>query len=264
MLRVINILIALLLLSACSSPQQQAPVYDRRQPPAYKIGNHKVSAGETMFSIAWRYGLDYRTLASYNGIGSPYTIYPGQQLRLSPLTASARSATSSSASSASVYSSVTVKAVPNLTYKQPEVRSKTPTTYTPAKPVQSLGYSSSQWRWPAQGRLLNTFSSSQGLNKGIDIAGRLGEPVIAASSGVVVYAGSGIRGYGNLLIIKHNETFLSAYAHNRVLLVKEGEQVKVGQQIAEIGTSGTDRAMLHFEIRRDGTPVDPLGYLPKR
>jgi lipoprotein NlpD len=111
---------------------------------------------------------------------------------------------------------------------------------------------------------LSSFQGNNGLNKGIDLGGKLGEPVLAAASGQVVYSGSGLRGYGKLLIIKHNETFLSAYAHNDRLLVKEGDLVKVGQRIADMGSSGTDRVKLHFEIRRDGTPVDPLKFLPRR
>ncbi len=112
--------------------------------------------------------------------------------------------------------------------------------------------------------MLARFGANNSLNRGIDIGGNLGQPVIAAADGQVVYAGSGLRGYGNLLIIKHNDTYLSAYAHNRRLLVDEGESVKGGQRIAEMGSSGTDKVMLHFEIRRNGTPVDPMGYLPRR
>ena len=121
-----------------------------------------------------------------------------------------------------------------------------------------------QWRWPTRGIILSSFQGNDGFNKGIDLGGKLGEPVLAAAAGQVVYAGSGLRGYGKLLIIKHNETFLSAYAHNERLRVKEGDLVKVGQVIADMGSSGTDRVKLHFEIRRDGTPVDPLKYLPRR
>jgi lipoprotein NlpD len=112
--------------------------------------------------------------------------------------------------------------------------------------------------------LLSGFQGNAGHNKGIDIAGNLGQPVFAAASGQVVYSGTGLRGYGKLLIIKHNDTFLSAYAHNNNLLVKEGDMVKAGQKIADMGSSGTDRVKLHFEIRREGTPVDPMKYLPKR
>ncbi len=120
------------------------------------------------------------------------------------------------------------------------------------------------WAWPASGSLIGRFASNGSLNKGIDIAGQLGQPVLAASGGTVVYAGSGLRGYGELVIIKHNETYVSAYGHNRRLLVREGQQVKVGQSIAEMGSTGTDRVKLHFEIRRQGKPVDPLQYLPRR
>jgi lipoprotein NlpD len=121
-----------------------------------------------------------------------------------------------------------------------------------------------EWRWPASGRVLVPFNGNNGLNKGIDIDGNLGQPVLAAAAGEVVYAGSGLRGYGKLLIIKHNQNYLSAYAHNQRLLVQEGDVVKMGQRVADMGSSGTDRVKLHFEIRRDGTPVDPMRYLPRR
>ncbi|MFO1389162.1 peptidoglycan DD-metalloendopeptidase family protein [Cellvibrio sp.] len=124
--------------------------------------------------------------------------------------------------------------------------------------------SSVVWQWPSSGKLLAQFQGETGQNKGIDLGGKLGEPVLAAASGRVVYAGSGLSGYGNLLIIKHNETFLSAYAHNEEISVKEGDFVKAGQKVADMGSSGTDRVKLHFEIRSDGSPVDPLRYLPKR
>jgi lipoprotein NlpD len=120
------------------------------------------------------------------------------------------------------------------------------------------------WAWPTKGTLISRYSSNGSLNKGIDIGGDLGQPVLAASGGTVVYAGNGLRGYGELIIIKHNETYVSAYGHNRRLLVREGQQVKVGQTIAEMGSTGTDRVKLHFEIRRQGKPVDPLQYLPNR
>jgi lipoprotein NlpD len=134
-----------------------------------------------------------------------------------------------------------------------------------ARPAEaaSAAVSAAGWSWPARGQLLARFQSNGSLNKGIDIAGQLGEPVRAASDGAVVYAGRGLIGYGDMIIIKHDETYLSAYAHNSRLLVKEGDQVKVGQVIAEMGSSGTDRVKLHFEIRRKGQPVDPLAYLPR-
>ncbi len=133
-----------------------------------------------------------------------------------------------------------------------------------ARLPSSRGLRGGGWAWPASGTLIGRFASNGSLNKGIDIAGQLGQPVLAASGGTVVYAGSGLRGYGELVIIKHNETYVSAYGHNRRLLVREGQQVKVGQSIAEMGSTGTDRVKLHFEIRRQGKPVDPLQYLPRR
>ncbi|MEH6344918.1 MAG: peptidoglycan DD-metalloendopeptidase family protein [Bermanella sp.] len=122
---------------------------------------------------------------------------------------------------------------------------------------------SPRWTWPAKGKLIAKFSAKSPANKGIDIAGGLGESVTAAAAGSVVYAGSGLLGYGNLVIIKHNEQYLSAYAHNKRLLVKESQKVKAGQTIAELGSSGTDKVKLHFEIRRQGKPVDPMLYLPR-
>jgi lipoprotein NlpD len=121
-----------------------------------------------------------------------------------------------------------------------------------------------KWQWPARGKLIRGYQSSGTVHRGIDLKGKLGEPVYAANSGVVVYAGSGLKGYGNLLIIKHNEYYLSAYGHNSELLVSEGENVKSGQQIAKIGDTGTNEFKLHFEIRRDGKPVDPTGLLPRK
>jgi lipoprotein NlpD len=133
------------------------------------------------------------------------------------------------------------------------------------KPTKSIKKSGSlRWHWPTHGHVIETFSSKSSTRKGIDIAGRLGQGVKAASAGRVVYSGSGLRGYGKLIIVKHNEQYLSAYAHNRKLLVKQGDTVKLGQRIAEMGRSGTDRVKLHFEIRREGNPVNPMRYLPKR
>ena len=131
-------------------------------------------------------------------------------------------------------------------------------------PMPPAGPAPTGWGWPSNGILIGKFSSNGSLNKGIDIAGDLGQPVLAASDGTVVYAGSGLRGYGELVIIKHSDTYVSAYGHNRRLLVREGQQVKVGQTIAEMGSTGTDRVKLHFEIRRQGKPVDPLQFLPRR
>lgn len=275
--QLIVISIMLLALIACAAPHS-AQVSDRSQPPSRKIVNpktHQVMRGETLFSIAWRYGVDYRQLARHNKIPPPYTIYPRQTLRLDVNLPPASSSTTRQSPSTTPSSppryrppsqGIPVETPPALvsTPETNRARSeiKTPAP-RPASPAPLL-VGDPKWQWPATGILLSSYQGNNGLNKGIDISGKLGQPVLAAASGQVVYAGSGLRGYGKLLIIKHNETFLSAYAHNDNLLLKEGDIVKAGQKIADMGSSGTDRVKLHFEIRRDGVPVDPMRYLPKR
>ena len=240
------ILTVLLSLIGCSSGTY-APVQERTTSSANKPSYHLVSQGETLYSIAWRYDLEYVRLARSNNLSSNYAIYPGQKIYLNR----------KSPESTAVM----------VDKKRPEkrvIRSKKEPIKTAPRKITPPKYSDFQWQWPAKGKLLAKFSSKSGLTKGIDIAGELGESVVAAGSGVVVYAGSGLRGYGNLIIIKHSDRYLSAYAHNSRILVKEQDQVSEGQKIAEIGSSGSDRNKLHFEIRRDGKPVDPLVYLPKR
>ena len=246
----------MLAISACSSVP--APVDARHQPPSEKIHTHTVGKGETLFSIAWSYGLDYRELARINQLDSNFTIHPGDVLKLDV--------------------GVPASATASQTKTVSKPGKSRPATNTPAKttgskintrPGNSVGGSlpaggNVRWQWPAQGKVIATFSEAGAVNKGIDIGGKLGEAVQAAAAGKVVYAGSGLLGYGQLIIIKHNEEFLSAYAHNRTLLVKEGDSVKAGDKIAEIGASGAEKVKLHFEIRRNGKPVDPEDYLPRR
>jgi lipoprotein NlpD len=260
--RLFKILITLVVLTSCAS-HSPAPVYDKSRNFANRPKNHIVSPGDTLFSIAWRYGLKYEELAKYNRISPPYIIRPSQVIRLdmmgptsapaynSPGGRPATAATTSNSAKVPPARSDIVRKE-NKTVKNAPINKNTPSWGAP------------QWRWPAKGALLSSFQGNNGLNKGIDLGGKLGEPVLAAAAGQVVYSGSGLRGYGKLLIVKHNEIFLSAYAHNDRLLVKEGDFVKAGQIIADMGSSGTDRVKLHFEIRRDGTPVDPLKYLPRR
>lgn len=275
--QLIVISIMLCTLVACAAPQY-AEVSDRSQPPGRKINApkvHHVNKGETLFSIAWRYGLDYRQLANHNRIRAPYTIYPQQKIQLdlrSPGIPSARPRAGSNSTTTGAIKTtapsqsqrVPVRPTPPVisTTRSPRSEIKTPQSQNATGALLLAG--APRWQWPANGHLLSSFHGNSGLNKGIDISGNLGQPVLAAASGQIVYSGSGLRGYGKLLIIKHNETFLSAYAHNDHLLVKEGDMVKVGQKIADMGSSGTDRVKLHFEIRREGTPVDPMKYLPKR
>ncbi len=139
-----------------------------------------------------------------------------------------------------------------------------PVIEVPTTPTATTNVGGIQWRWPTQGELIQRFSTSDLTRQGIGIGGRAGQAVVAAADGEVVYSGSGLRGYGELIIVKHSPEYLSAYAHNRKRLVNEGQRVRAGQPIAELGRTGADRDKLHFEIRRGGKPVDPLGYLPRR
>lgn len=258
-LYLINILI-ILMFSGCS---HNSPAYFRDN-PANRPLTHRVVAGDTLFSIAWRYGVKYEALAKYNGISKPYIIHPNQVIRLDvPAHLVRASTTQTSVKPLGTRGKRPVGAA-GTGPSQVKVRQKNQTKMTPKINSAPVSGGAPGWRWPVSGPILSSFQGNNGLNKGIDLGGKLGEPVLAAASGQVVYSGSGLRGYGKLLIIKHNETFLSAYAHNHRLLVKEGDVVKVGQRIADMGSSGTDRVKLHFEIRRDGTPVDPLKFLPRR
>lgn len=248
--------ISVLLLSGCFGGGNYAPVVERQERVSKVPASHKVSTGETLYSISWRYNLDFRRLAATNGIRSPYTIFPNQKIRL-------LDSTKDNSRSNNQRQAVTPATKP--TSKTTASSNKTKTSKPANTDAIALNRSTHpfRWQWPAKGKTLRGYSTKSAVHKGIDLQGKLGEPVHAANSGTVVYAGSGLVGYGNLLIIKHNEHYLSAYGHNRRLLVKEGELVKVGQKIAEFGDTGTDKVKLHFEIRRDGKPVNPLGLLPK-
>lgn len=202
-------------------------------------GVYRVRSGDTLYSIAFRYGLDYKSLASINGIRAPYTIFVDQRIKL-------RGSARLPAQDSGPTVAATAKTVKT-----------TPSPKVPSKPV-------SAWRWPLQGEIIGRFSMKNPVNKGIDIAGRSGQTVVATADGVVVYAGGNLRGYGKLVIIKHNDNFLSAYGNNASMLVREGDSVKAGAGIAKVGSSADSREMLHFEIRRDGKPEDPLKFLPKK
>ncbi|TKV69559.1 LysM peptidoglycan-binding domain-containing protein [Marinobacter panjinensis] len=253
------------LLSGCNTQAlYQDDIYN---PPVY-WGRHVVKPGETLYSIAWRYGRDYRELGDANGINPPFNIKAGQVLRLDVRGNVTSSGDNRSRSKPAVSSSPT-RSAPSVSRQQaakPETKpavSKAPDRSSPLT-GQSQTVASIDWRWPHVGTVIAGYSTSGKVNKGIDIAGKEGDSVRAAASGNVVYAGSGLLGYGNLVIVNHNEHYLSAYAHNRKILVQEGEDVKAGQVIAELGNSGTDRPRLHFEIRKNGNPVDPAHYLPPR
>ena len=268
------------LLAGCSStPKNGVRVVDRNgntttasaapQKPMTTTGQHVVARGDTLFSIAFRYGWDWKALAARNNISEPYTIHVGQAIRFDSRSNSTSTAVASSSpassSTASPSGRFTITRLPANSASAPATTAKA-SAQSPAQdtPTPPAGPAPKGWAWPSNGILIGKFSSNGSLNKGIDIAGDLGQPVLAASDGSVVYAGSGLRGYGELVIIKHSDTYVSAYGHNRRLLVREGQQVKVGQTIAEMGSTGTDRVKLHFEIRRQGKPVDPLQFLPRR
>lgn len=216
---------ALVVLSGCGGTRwDQAPREE-----------HIVRSGETLYTIAWRYGKDHRDLARWNRLGDGSLIYPGQVIRLTP----PPGVRSASASRPSASTAPAPKRTPPK---------------APSDPPPS-------WVWPTRGRVVADFGARPGSGTGVLIGGRLGQPVVSAADGRVVYSGSGLMGYGRLIIIKHNETFLSAYGHNASLLVREGETVRRGQRIATMGEGPGQEPRLHFEIRRNGVPVDPQSHL---
>lgn len=253
MLRTVALSILVLLLSACGSSEvvrqggaAQAPQRIVSQP---KYGaTVVVQRGDTLYRIAVNNRISPLDLALWNRVAPPYTIYPGQRLRLYPSGSSSRAP-------------VTRAPARN----PPAGAAPRPTQPVTAAPVASApAVSPVAWRWPAEGDLVGRFIAGEATRQGIDIAGSSGQAVRSAGDGVIVYSGSGLVGYGELIIVKHNDAWLSAYGHNRARLVNEGQLVKAGQQIAEMGRSGAVRDMLHFEIRFNGKPVDPLQYLPRR
>lgn len=248
----------LAVLASCGGTPHKPPVVERSAAPPRWLNTHIVARGDTLYSIAWRYGLDFRQLADANGIDPPYRIYPGQRLTLDSREGSTSRRTGGGEAERGTGGAAVAGNGSGRTAAGTRGGAGGGTDYAPN--VSVLG----PWQWPARGRVLRPFSLRNPVHKGIDIQGDLGQPVYAANSGKVVYAGSGLVGYGNLLIIKHNDQYLSAYANNNRLLVREGDTVKAGDRIAEIGDSGTSSVRLHFEIRRDGKPVDPLQLLPRR
>jgi lipoprotein NlpD len=264
-----------------------------------KPGHYLVKKGDTLHRIALDHGLDYKDVVAWNNLDNPNRIEVGQQLRVvppegaavvKPVTAGAPievKPVDAATPPPAAASTATLKRDPKggkLPYSEENLASlraaeggpvppaAAPAPAPEAKPAEkpadkpaAAAEDGIDWAWPASGSLLGGFvESGAAPNKGLDIAGKPGEPVLAAAAGKVVYVGSGLRGYGNLVIVRHSAAFLSAYAHNSKILVKEGVTVTKGQKIAEIGSSDTDQPKLHFEIRRQGKPVDPAKYLPAR
>ncbi|MFK8041363.1 peptidoglycan DD-metalloendopeptidase family protein [Congregibacter sp.] len=262
------------LITACAD-KPLAPIEDRSRGGTSRVEErYTVLRGDTLFSIAFRYGLDFRRLAAANTIVEPYTIFPGQTLRLAEADPPKPRLKATPVTVAKTPDSKTTTPAP----KSQPARNITPAVSSQPKPTTTASKSQkpsqaapkaapvnikvSAWRWPAKGKVVRRFDKN--LHKGVDISGSRGDAVEAAAAGRVVYAGSGIAGYGLMLIVRHNDEFLSAYGHNDALLVDEGDVVRSGQKIAERGSSGTDSVKLHFEIRRQGRPVDPLKLLPAR
>jgi lipoprotein NlpD len=335
------VLICALWLTGCAS--DPASVEDRSigEPPPRRVventtpraylppnGNYHVARGDTLYSIAFKRGLDYRDVANWNGIAPPYKIFVGQELRFNapsnmpaslpppipPRVQNGNAPVALGAAPAAIPPSapapgknsgmfedvtdepvVTASAVPATINAAPAPAAPAaspappPTTVAaispvtspattqaksaaeiippPPKPVNDSATSNVNgiaWRWPNAGKLVAGFVAGDQTKQGVDIAGAAGDPVQAAADGDVVYSGNGLLGYGELIIVKHNASFLSAYGHNRKRLVQEGDKVHAGQQIAEMGSSASSRDELHFEIRKNGKPVNPLEYLPAR
>ncbi|MCF8154655.1 MAG: peptidoglycan DD-metalloendopeptidase family protein [Rhodoferax sp.] len=274
--------VAVVLLSACGSkPMSRAPVEDRasvparvelsaptapvKQPPGFenagKAGYYTVKPKDTLIGIGLETGQSHKDIARWNSLENPNRIEVGQILRVVPPVAesvavtkavTAGTATATPIAAGSAKPSSAPASAPATT-----APSTAPVAVAAATPEDDIG-----WIWPSNGTVLAGFDEAK--NKGLDIGGVAGEPVLASADGKVVYAGAGLRGYGNLIILKHNNVFLTAYAHNQSLLVKEDQSVKKGQKIAEMGNTDADRVKLHFEVRRQGKPVDPAKYLPSR
>jgi len=261
-----------------------APALDDVKPDAR--GTYTVRRGDTLIRIALDHGQNYRDLVAWNNLSDPDDIKVGQLLRVAPperpVAVAGAAVVTSPVTLSGIESPAPKKTAPrgdkkpysesNLAEVQKEENPKA-VTVEKERPAASGALAAGSmvtanddeklsWMWPSNGKIIATFD--EGRNKGIDIAGKLGQQVMAAGSGKVMYAGSGIRGYGNLVIVKHSNNLLSAYAHNRTILVKEGQNVSKGQAIAEMGDSDADTVKLHFEIRQQGKPVDPSKFLPSR
>jgi len=283
---------AVLVLAGCGSkPITRAPVEDRsnqapqqsvstdprtqpvKQPPGFenagKPGYYTVKPGDTLIRIGLESGQSHKDISRWTALENPNKIEVGQVLRIVPPvaneTVSAKPVVAATSTTTALPPASNPAPAASTAASAPAKAASAPASApaaTPAPVAASGGDDTVAWMWPGNGAVLTGFDEVK--NKGVDIAGNAGDPVLAAAEGKVVYAGSGLRGYGNLIILKHNNTYLTAYAHNQTLLVKEDQTVKRGQKIAEMGNSDADRVKLHFEVRKQGKPVDPTKYLPAR
>jgi lipoprotein NlpD len=286
---------AVLVLAGCGSkPITRAPVEDRsnqaphqavsvdprtqavKQPPGFenagKPGYYTVKPGDTLIRIGLESGQSHKDISRWNALENPNKIEVGQVLRIVPPlaneTVSAKPVVAATSTTTALPPASSPAPSANSAASAPAKAASAPASApvaaaaSSAPATGSAGDDSVAWMWPGNGTVIAGFDEVK--NKGVDIGGAAGDPVLAAAEGKVVYAGAGLRGYGNLIILKHNNTYLTAYAHNQSLLVKEDQTVKRGQKIAEMGNSDSDRVKLHFEVRKQGKPVDPTKYLPSR
>ncbi len=271
----------MVILSACSSRHIPAPVSNittyseagQRNKSKITSPKYTVKKGDTLYSIAWRANTQVRSIAELNNISSPYRIYPKQVLFLLPpgrnktdkvnnSKVSVKKLTKNSTSTANKSSKNTLASTKKQAYGKNEVVQKS--TQKIEQSSTNTSKKVSQWQWPVEGKIIEYFSNSKQGNKGIDLAGSRGTKIRASASGKVVYAGNALRGYGKLIIIKHNDDYLSAYAHNDQILVKEQQFINGGDYIAKMGDTDANKVMLHFEIRFRGKSVNPMRYLPKK
>ena len=281
-------ILAAALLSACGYGWKEEPA---AYPPSSKApastvvgraaspGEYQVQPGDTLYAIGFRNQIDYHDLAAWNGIGGDYVIRPGQILRLTPPAGTdaviARPLPTPAPATSAPVPIAPPQPIPSSIPgpgSGPGPITQPPVVPPPAVPVLSVppvpkpmprGNSALRWQWPTSGEMIRGYNMTIG-SKGIDLGGELGQPVHAAAGGKVVYSGSALKGYGELIIVKHDDTYLSAYGHNRRRLVKEGDEVRAGQTIAELGGGPEQKPILHFEVRENGKPVDPLLFLPSR
>lgn len=266
-----------IVLASCSSAHNEAPIVDGWKQTSAESNDYRVQKNDTIYSIAWAFAMDYRKLAQANHLQEPFDLHEGQVLRMSsssssmsnsrpdntPATQTSEATPIAQEQSAPIVADATPPSTSPTESKNPTARNKPVKPAKTAKTTKSAK-STTKWLWPTQGSVSNGFSNVSGGNKGVNISGRLSQPIVASASGKVVYTGASLPGYGNLIIIKHSENELSAYAFNKVIGVKEGEVVKAGQVIARMGKNDSGKAMLHFEIRKNGKPVDPMMYLGKK
>lgn len=256
------------LLCACTTTKGPAPLRDEAVKPAVaenvEPATYTVRRGDTLSAIAFRFEMSTAELVRLNRLDNPNTIYVGQILRLREDGGAPAGRLSRAAEQRSATGQIPTKSLRKTVKTQPLVVDAPPKTDAADEMDLDDKKQVTKWIWPANGRVVSQFSTGGQGSKGINIAGTQGEPVLAAADGRVVYSGSGVRGYGQLIIIKHNNEFLSAYAHNSRIYVQENQTVKAGQRIADMGNTGTETTQLHFEIRYREKPVDPLKYLPKR